>query len=192
MVEIPCDCNECLRMLGLYPSNGVMDDITRRCRCRPLWNVNDDDDCVWELSGRIEGTETNWQQFNVSTAYPLLTDHIADVNPSLIKKQDNTPAFPLVLRSRSARTAAQYSVVCCHCGVCCHSARTQTDWSNCSPYTAVGFPQSPLPHHTCLVAFLSGFVVRKVGPRCGTLKKQGLFQTKTKMFPLRRKLDCPR
>ena len=88
MVEIPCDCNECLRMLGLYPSNGV----TRRCRCRPRWNVNIDDNCIWELSGRIERTETNW------TAYSLLNDHICD--PSLIKKQDNTPAFPLIARTQ--------------------------------------------------------------------------------------------
>jgi len=27
MVGIPSDCNECLRMLGLYHSNGVMDDV---------------------------------------------------------------------------------------------------------------------------------------------------------------------
>ena len=57
MVEIPLDCNECLRMLGLYPSNCVMDDVTSHCRCCPRWNVNNDDNSIWELSGRIKRTE---------------------------------------------------------------------------------------------------------------------------------------
>jgi len=108
MVEISCDCNECLRMLGLYPSKGV-NDIIRHCRCHPRWNVNNDDNRIWELSWRIECTETNLQQFNVWTTYPLLNGHIAGINPSLIKKQDNTPSFPLplVFRSRSARMAVK-------------------------------------------------------------------------------------
>jgi len=99
MVEIPCDCSECLRMLCLHSSNSVTDDVTRRCRCCPRWNVNNDDDCIWELSGCIERMKTNWQQFNVWATYPLLNGHIAGVNPSLIKKQDNDPAFPLTART---------------------------------------------------------------------------------------------
>ena len=153
VVEIPCDCNECLRMLGLYSSNDVMDDVTRRCLCCPRWNVNNDDDCIWELSGCIERTETNWQQFNVWTTYPLLNGHIGGVNPSLIKKQDNAPAFPL-----TAQAPVTIRLYGCEAGyvhtslVCCRSARTQTDRSNCSPYKAVGSAQAPLAHHTCLVA----------------------------------------
>ena len=96
MGEIPCDCNKCLRILGLYPSNGVMDDVIRRCRCCPRWNVNNDDNRIWELS---ECTETNLQQFNVWTTYPLFNGHIVGFNPSLIKKQDNTSAFPLTART---------------------------------------------------------------------------------------------
>jgi len=54
---------------------------------------------VYGNSGCIECTKTNWQQLNVWTTYPLLNSHIVVVNPSLIKKQDNTPAFPLTART---------------------------------------------------------------------------------------------
>ena len=99
VVKVSRDHNGCIRVLGLYSGDSLMDDVTRHCRHSPWLDVNNNGDHVRELPRNILRSETNYQEFNVLTANLLLHSDVTWVTPPIVHIHNQAPTFVFATRS---------------------------------------------------------------------------------------------
>ena len=104
--------NGCISVLGLYPRDSLVDDVTRHCRHSTWLDVNNNGGHVREFPRNIVRSEPNYQEFNALTANHLLHSDVTWVTPPIVHIQNQAPTFVFAARSgvsvRSHRSEAGY------------------------------------------------------------------------------------